>query len=168
MHCWSQEMKSLPDLSRRLTNCLNLAYIDFISVEGGLRDSWGRDEKHLSLSASPVFKGVLGRRGRDGGNYISGCYVKNALITALIWRKMSNFAKNTIHNERSLQNYAYLCRVIISLINKLWKRLKEPAKKSVQHSRISCAEKKSVRYKQEWSWKQWVNEDSSITNCQVL
>jgi hypothetical protein len=30
----------------------------------------------------------------------SGCYVKNAVKMAPIWRKMSIFAKNTAHNER--------------------------------------------------------------------
>jgi len=34
-----QQRVKADTLTRSLTNCLNLAYIDFISLEGGLRDS---------------------------------------------------------------------------------------------------------------------------------
>ena len=41
-----------------------------------------------------------------------------ALKTALVLRKMSNFAKNTAHNERRFKINAYLCSVnILNTIN---------------------------------------------------
>ena len=38
-----------------------------------------------------------------------GCYIKNAVKTAPVWRKMSTFAKNTAHIERRFKINAYLC-----------------------------------------------------------
>ena len=48
---------------------------------------------------------------------------------------------------------------------RMWRKWKGPAKKSELHSRTLCIERKNARCRREWNWKQWVNRDSSITDC---